>query len=135
MIKLKADNLVDLRTIALGCSQLFVHKTILVNGEMGAGKTTFIKELIKYVGSTDLVTSPTFSLVNEYKTDKGSVYHFDFYRIKSISEALDIGLDDYIYSGNYCFIEWSEKIKSHLPEDYHTIDIKVIENKREITFI
>jgi tRNA threonylcarbamoyladenosine biosynthesis protein TsaE len=130
-----ADNLLGLNKIAVQISKLFIHKIILVNGEMGAGKTTLTKELVKCFGTADRITSPTFSLVNEYETEIGLVYHFDFYRIKSISEALDIGLDDYIYSNNYCFIEWADKVKPSLPNNYHTIQITVIDNKREITFI
>jgi tRNA threonylcarbamoyladenosine biosynthesis protein TsaE len=86
-------------------------------GAMGAGKTTFIKALCRELGSADYVTSPTFALINEYSTNDGSViYHFDFYRIKKLEEAYDLGYEDYIYSGNYCFIEWPEMIESLLPE-------------------
>ena len=86
-------------------------------GAMGAGKTTFIKALCQELGSGDYVTSPTFALINEYSTNDGSViYHFDFYRIKKLEEAFDLGYEDYIYSGNYCFIEWPEMIESLLPE-------------------
>jgi tRNA threonylcarbamoyladenosine biosynthesis protein TsaE len=86
-------------------------------GAMGAGKTTFIKALCRELGSADYVTSPTFALINEYSTNDGSViYHFDFYRIKKLEEAFDLGYEDYIYSGNYCFIEWPEMIESLLPE-------------------
>jgi len=86
-------------------------------GAMGAGKTTFIKALCQELGSADYVTSPSFALINEYSTKDGSViYHFDFYRIKKLEEAFDLGYEDYIYSGNYCFIEWPEMIESLLPE-------------------
>jgi tRNA threonylcarbamoyladenosine biosynthesis protein TsaE len=86
-------------------------------GSMGAGKTTFIKAICHELGSADYVTSPTFALINEYTTAQGFViYHFDFYRIKKIDEAFDLGYEDYIYSGNYCFIEWPEMIESLLPE-------------------
>jgi len=98
-------------------------------GAMGAGKTTFIKAMCKELGSSDYVTSPTFALINEYSTDKGSViYHFDFYRIKKLEEAFDLGYEDYIYSGNYCFIEWPEMIESLLPEGIVEIRIKEAEN-------
>ena len=103
-------------------------------GDMGAGKTTFIKALCEEMLVLDNVTSPTFALINEYKTEIGStIFHFDFYRIKSLSEAYDFGYEDYFYSGDYCFIEWPELIESLLP----SIAIKVlisegIEGKRII---
>jgi tRNA threonylcarbamoyladenosine biosynthesis protein TsaE len=96
---------------------------------MGVGKTTFIKALAKELGVTDATSSPTFSLVNEYKTANGELlYHFDVYRLKSESEALDFGIDEYLYSGNWCFIEWSEKIPNLLPDDYSEITIKISDN-------
>jgi tRNA threonylcarbamoyladenosine biosynthesis protein TsaE len=98
-------------------------------GSMGAGKTTFIKALCSELGSADYVTSPTFALINEYSTANGSViYHFDFYRIKRIEEAFDLGYEDYIYSGNYCFIEWPEMIESLLPEGIVEVRIREAEN-------
>ena len=94
-------------------------------GEMGAGKTTFIKALCKSLGSKDNITSPTFAIINEYDTPKsGQIYHFDFYRIKNIEEAMDIGIDDYLNSGDYCFIEWPEKIEALLPEELIEVTIK-----------
>lgn len=103
-------------------------------GAMGAGKTTFIKALCRELGSADYVTSPTFALINEYSTNGGSViYHFDFYRIKNLEEAFDLGYEDYIYSGNYCFIEWPEMIELLLPEGIVEVRIKEAENgKRQI---
>ncbi len=87
-------------------------------GQMGAGKTTFIKAICSELGVSDIVQSPTFSIINEYKTKAGeSVFHFDFYRIRSIIEVFDIGYEDYLYSGNYCFIEWPELVESLLPEN------------------
>jgi len=94
-------------------------------GEMGAGKTTFIKSLCQSLGSKDNITSPTFAIINEYDTpDSGQIYHFDFYRIKNIEEAMDIGIDDYLNSGDYCFIEWPEKIEELLPEELIEVTIK-----------
>ena len=94
-------------------------------GAMGAGKTTFIKAICHELGSNDYVTSPTFALINEYSTSEGSViYHFDFYRIKKLEEAFDLGYEDYIYSGNYCFIEWPEMIDQLLPEGIVEVRIK-----------
>ena len=102
---------------------------------MGAGKTTFIKALCRELGSTDPITSPTFALVNEYSTATNErIFHFDFYRIKSIEEALDIGFDDYIYSGKYCFMEWPENVEALLPD--HLVEVKIEvqgQTVREIT--
>ena len=109
-------------------------KIILFNGEMGVGKTTLIKQLCKNLGVQNATSSPTFSLVNEYYTsDNQIVYHFDFYRLNKETEALDMGVDDYLYSGNWCFIEWSEKIASLLPEETSTITIELLaDGKREL---
>jgi len=105
------------------------NKIILFNGEMGAGKTTLIKQLCKTLGVEDATSSPTFSLVNEYETiDNQIVYHFDFYRLNSEIEALDMGVDDYLYSGNWCFIEWSEKIENLIPELHTIITIQLLPN-------
>ena len=98
-------------------------------GSMGAGKTTFIKAICQELGSSDYVTSPTFALINEYSTSGGDlIYHFDFYRIKKMEEAFDLGYEDYIYSGNYCFIEWPEMIESLLPEGIVEVRIAEAEN-------
>ena len=97
-------------------------------GKMGAGKTAFIKALCRSLGSTDPITSPTFALVNEYSTAGGErIFHFDFYRIKNLEEALDIGFDDYIYSGKYCFMEWPENIEALLPDNIVKVKIEVLE--------
>ncbi len=93
-------------------------------GKMGVGKTTLIKELCAELGVEDNVCSPTFAIINEYSDrDDEPVYHFDFYRMKSLAEAYDIGYEEYFYSGNYCFTEWTEKIEELLPEHYVRIDI------------
>ena len=95
-------------------------------GKMGAGKTTFIQSICRALGSEDNVTSPTFALINEYNTDDlESIFHFDFYRIKDIEEAYDLGYEDYIYSGSYCLIEWPEMIESLLPEKMVEVKIEV----------
>lgn len=95
-------------------------------GPMGAGKTTLIKDLCHRMGVTDEVNSPTFAIVNEYVTEEGdSVYHFDFYRIKKLEEAYDIGYENYFYSGNLCLIEWPELIEPLLPEHYLRVDIQL----------
>ena len=112
-------------------------KIILFNGEMGVGKTTLIKQLCKSLGVEDATSSPTFSLVNEYYTSNNQiVYHFDFYRLNKETEALDMGVDDYLYSGNWCFIEWSEKIASLIPEEHSTVTISLLsDGKRELELI
>jgi len=95
-------------------------------GEMGAGKTTFIKTLCEALGVNANVSSPTFSIVNEYLSSAGEkIFHFDFYRINSVNEAYDMGYEDYLFSNAYCFIEWPEKIKELLPADYVRVNITV----------
>ena len=103
------------------------HKVFAFDGQMGAGKTTFIKKLCEEMGTHDVVNSPTFAIVNVYDVEspyKGEVYHFDCYRLKNIREALDLGAEEYLYSGNYCFIEWPERIEEILPLD--TIYSKIV---------
>lgn len=104
-------------------------------GEMGAGKTTFIKSICENLGVSDTINSPTFAIVNEYRSDSGElIYHFDFYRINKIEEAFDFGYEDYFYSGSLCFIEWPEKIESLLPHDTVNVRIKIQENgSRDVT--
>jgi tRNA threonylcarbamoyladenosine biosynthesis protein TsaE len=110
-------------------------KVILFHGEMGVGKTTLIKQLCKTLGVVGATSSPTFSLVNEYEADVNQlVYHFDFYRLNKEEEALDMGIDDYLYSGNWCFIEWAEKIPNLIPETHSVITISQLPNgKRCLT--
>ena len=100
-------------------------------GNMGAGKTTFIKQLCEDMGTQDVVNSPTFAIVNVYDVQNpysGEVYHFDCYRLKDLREAQDFGAEEYLYSGNYCFIEWPEMIAPLLPEDTVQVRIEVQEN-------
>ncbi len=110
------------------------HKVVLLFGEMGAGKTTLIKALAANLGVQNATSSPTFSLVNEYHTEtNGPLYHFDVYRIKEESEAYDFGMDEYLYSGHWCFVEWPEKIPSLIPQEHSTIKIKILsETTREL---
>ena len=104
-------------------------------GKMGAGKTTYIKSICKKLKVTDTAISPSFGIINEYETsDAKMIYHFDFYRIKSISEFLDLGCEEYLYSGNYCFIEWPEKIDDFLPVNYVPVFIDEVGGKRFIKF-
>jgi tRNA threonylcarbamoyladenosine biosynthesis protein TsaE len=110
------------------------QKVILFHGEMGIGKTTLIKQLCKNLGVLEATSSPTFSLVNEYEIANNQlVYHFDFYRLKNEMEALDMGADDYFYSGNWCFIEWAEKIPNLIPEEHSIITIELLaDGKRHL---
>lgn len=103
------------------------RKVFAFDGPMGAGKTTFIKKLCEEMGTMDVVNSPTFAIVNVYDVEQpyhGEVYHFDCYRLKDVREALDLGAEEYLYSGNYCFIEWPEKIEALLPEE--TVWVKIV---------
>lgn len=101
-------------------------KVFAFYGRMGIGKTTLLREIVKQLGTTDSVSSPTFSLVNEYQYPNGLIYHFDFYRIDNEEEAYDIGFEEYLYSPNYVFIEWPEKIENLLPNTYTKIEITEI---------
>ena len=103
------------------------HRVFAFDGSMGAGKTTFIKKLCEEMGTMDVVNSPTFAIVNVYDVEqpyRGEVYHFDCYRLKDIREAMDLGAEEYLYSGNYCFVEWPEMIEAILPED--TVWVKIV---------
>ena len=108
-------------------------KTLLFNGVMGSGKTTLIKSLVNKLGSKDIVSSPTFSIVNEYSLKRSTIYHFDFYRIKNEIEALDIGLEDYMSQNKWCLLEWSEKIPNLIPSNVNCINFIVLDdNSRTI---
>ena len=113
------------------------RRVFAFNGNMGAGKTTFIKQLCETMGTEDIVNSPTFAIVNVYEVTremgegqkaKEEVYHFDCYRIKDLREAMDMGTEEYLYSGNYCFIEWAEMISPILPDNLVNVDIQVLDN-------
>ena len=105
---------------------------MIFNGDMGSGKTTIISSIVNFLGANDKVSSPTFSIVNEYNVVDGSIYHFDFYRIKNSHEALDLGIYDYLNSGNWNFIEWGDKIQELLTEEYTTVNIKVISKEKRL---
>jgi len=110
-------------------------KIWVFKGDLGAGKTTMIKAIAKIFGIVDRVSSPTFSLINEYQNDSGTVfYHFDFYRIENPEEVLEIGVEEYFSSGNHCWIEWAEKIPGFLPPEFVLIDIELeFDGVRKIT--
>ena len=108
------------------------HKVFAFYGKMGAGKTTFVKAICEELGVNDVITSPTFAIVNEYEAHDASIYHFDFYRIKKIEEVYDMGYEDYFYSGGLCFIECPELIEDLLPEDAVKVTISVNDNDERI---
>ncbi|WP_299104446.1 tRNA (adenosine(37)-N6)-threonylcarbamoyltransferase complex ATPase subunit type 1 TsaE [uncultured Tenacibaculum sp.] len=119
----------ELKDIAQEVIATASHKILLFNGEMGVGKTTLIKEICKVLGIEDVTHSPTFSLVNEYHTNNGEiVYHFDFYRIDNEEEAYDMGVEDYLYSDNWCLIEWPENVKNLLPLEAVDVNITLLED-------
>jgi tRNA threonylcarbamoyladenosine biosynthesis protein TsaE len=129
-------SLKDIDKIARKLLEESKTKTILFKGEMGSGKTTLISAMVKILGGKSKASSPTFSIVNEYKVKSDIVYHFDFYRIKNQIEALDIGIEDYFYSGNWSFVEWPDKIKPLLPNNTTTVKLSILSNQeRELEWI
>ncbi len=135
MIKYTVDREEDLEGIAREILEKFPERRVfLFYGDLGAGKTTFIKRFCQLLAVEDTVQSPTFSIVNEYRVrDGGMVYHMDFYRMESAREVADIGLEEYLYSGRYCFIEWPEKA-GYVPEGAVVVRIEVLSGgEREIT--
>ena len=132
-MEIKIKDLGNIQKAArLFIEQIGEHKVFAFYGKMGAGKTTFIKAICEELGVNDVITSPTFAIINEYRTSpKGrlvetTIYHFDFYRIKKLEEVYDMGYEDYFYSGALCFIEWPELIEELLPED--TVKVCITEN-------
>ena len=121
-------HLSDIDATAASVLEHLNSKTILFNGTMGSGKTTFINALLKALESSDIATSPTFSIVNEYTIPNDKIYHFDFYRIESLDEAYNFGIEDYLDSNNWLFMEWPERIEALLPNDSQTITITALED-------
>ena len=123
----------EIDTIAEKILPYLQSKVVIFKGGMGFGKTTLIKALVRALGSTDNVSSPTFSLVNPYEGANDKIYHFDFYRIKNEEEAFDIGFEEYLYSGDWCFIEWAERVEKYLPDTYTIVElIQVDKNHRKL---
>lgn len=125
----------NLHSIRFTAKQFVTHlknnpeKVYCFYGKMGAGKTTFIKAICEEMGVQETVNSPTFSIVNEYEAKDGEIiYHFDCYRINKVQEALDLGAEEYLYSGNYCFIEWPENIDAILPDNAVSVEIEEVED-------
>lgn len=132
-MEFQINNLEQIPAVAKEILANLEHKLICFEGEMGAGKTTFIKEFVKLLGTDDDISSPTFSIVNEYDTTQGKVFHFDFYRLNDEEEALDFGIEDYFYSDAFCLMEWPSKVENLIPEEHHTITIENRDGTRYLT--
>jgi len=134
-LQLQISNLGDLAESSKKLLEAFPNSSIFAfRGELGAGKTTFIKALCQQLGVEEVMSSPSFSIINEYRSIGGEViYHFDLYRLKSIEEALDIGMEEYLYSDNHCFVEWPERAEGILPAETVFVNISVVNGLREIS--
>jgi len=135
-MKIQVKSLLDLPEVARQLLSFASGEKIFVfEGDMGAGKTTFIKAFCQILGVDDVVSSPTYSIVNEYAHAETPIYHFDFYRIKDIQEAYDLGYEEYFYSNSICLIEWPEKVEELLPRHFVKVEIELQEeNERTFTF-
>ncbi len=132
-MEIQVNSLSDL----LGAAQKLIdfagdQKIFIFEGHMGAGKTTFIKAFCQALGVNEVVSSPTYSIVNEYPSERGDIFHFDFYRIKDIREAYDLGYEEYFYGGGICLIEWPERVEELLPADYVKVEIKATGESRRV---
>lgn len=135
-MNIKIESLDKIDEAALEFIRAMGDNTVFAfHGDMGAGKTTFIKAICENLGVSDTINSPTFAIVNEYRSDSGElIYHFDFYRINKIEEVFDFGYEDYFYSGSLCFIEWPEKVDTLLPKDTVNVYLKAQEDgSREVS--
>lgn len=133
MKRIEIDSLSELKRVAEEViDSLDGRRVVLLRGEMGAGKTTLISSIVALLGADDLVTSPTFALVNQYEGAECSIYHFDFYRIDKVEEVFDLGYEEYFYSGELCLVEWPEKIEPLLPDDAMTVRITVGDDEHRI---
>jgi len=112
------------------------QRLLLLEGDLGAGKTTFVQACCRHLGVQEAITSPTFALVNEYQGTDGPVYHLDLYRLNDLEEALSIGIEEYLYSGNYCFIEWPEILEFYLEENHPRLMLEIMnDSSRKIVFL
>lgn len=136
MQRFVVKNVTDLKPVAEQLAQRIIYQPVVAfEGQMGAGKTTFIKALCECLGVKDEVTSPTFSIINEYKDNTGKVFHFDFYRMKSEREAVDVGVIDYFESGWPCFVEWPDIVDKYLPDETLRVSITTLDSgARSIVF-
>ena len=136
-MKIEINNLNEIESAAKQFVSVIGDKKVFAfYGQMGAGKTTFIKAVCKELGVEETITSPTFAIVNEYKSgSRESIYHFDFYRINKLEEAYDFGYEDYFYSGNICFIEWPELVEPILPIDVAKVQIREYDNGKRVVEI
>ncbi|MFL0352539.1 tRNA (adenosine(37)-N6)-threonylcarbamoyltransferase complex ATPase subunit type 1 TsaE [Xanthomarina sp. GH4-25] len=128
-------SLSELDSVARQLFKNLKSKTILLYGEMGAGKTTLIKKLVNELGSTDEVSSPTYSIVNEYELFNDKIFHFDLYRIKDIDEALNFGIEDYLDSNHWIIIEWPEIIEDLITENYHCVNLSIKDKNTRHLFL
>ena len=136
-MKIKTEDIDELGNVAFQIINKAEKRRIIVfNGEMGSGKTTLIKEICLKLGVKENVSSPTFGIINAYSGSKGEVFHFDAYRIETEAEAFDVGIEEYLFSGNWCLIEWPNKIETFLlnREDILEVNIKVDSNSRTYKF-
>jgi len=130
------QDLEQLETCAQNLLKDIEHPLIFFIGELGAGKTTLIKMFLKLLGSDDSGSSPSFSIINEYELLNSKIYHIDLYRLEEIGEAFQLGIEEILYSGNYCFVEWPQIIQDYIDPPYHILSIEVMENnKRKITLV
>lgn len=134
-MEFKINKIEDWQDVADEITPHFRHNILLLKGNLGAGKTTFTKFLLKNLGSKDEVSSPTYAIVNEYHTPKGKVFHFDLYRMKNIGEVYDIGMDEYLDNAQLCIIEWPEIYEDELDDlPHHELTISTNEETRTVTF-
>lgn len=132
-MKWTVKNIEDWKTVAKDLKARLLHPIILLKGNLGAGKTTFSQFLLTEMGSPDEVTSPTYSIVNEYSSPKGPIFHFDLYRLKNVEEVFDIGIEEYLQQAYLCIIEWPEIYEEELQGlKYHTLTIENMGNYREV---
>ena len=133
MKRIEIDSLSELERVAEEIlSSIGERRVVLLRGGMGAGKTTLVSRIAAQLGAEDIVTSPTFALVNQYEGREGTIYHFDFYRINRVEEVFDLGYEEHFYSGELCFVEWPEMVEGLLPDDAMEVRITVGDDDRRI---
>lgn len=133
---IKEVSLHQLADFALELAKNIIHPVVLLHGDLGAGKTTLVKEIAKALGCSDEVSSPTFGIVNELRFETKTGYHMDLYRIENAEELVQFGFEEYVHSGGYCFIEWPDIGLTYIPEHHHTITIETLNTtSRKITFV